>query len=405
LIHRTILDLGADRGENFMKRRIFISTGEVSGDLQGSYLVQALLRQAQQQGMELEILALGGDRMAAAGATLLGNTTTISAIGLVEALPQILPTMKLQSQAKAFLKTHPPDLVVLIDYIGANVPIGRFVRQQFPQVPIVYYIAPQEWVWSLNDKNTNDIAKVTDRLLAIFPEEARYYERNHVATTFVGHPLVQQLQPLGARETARQTLGIPPEQIAILLSPASRRQELKYLLPEIFAAAQQLQAQVPQVHFWVPLALAEFETPLRQAIGDYGLNATIVGREQGRTAIAAADLAITKSGTINLEMALLNVPQVVVYRLNPVTAWIARKILKLKITFASPVNLVLMREVVPELIQERLTAAEIVAAVLALIQPERRQQILADYAAVRQALGDGDACDRAAQEILGMLGS
>ncbi len=386
-----------------MKRRIFISTGEVSGDLQGAPLVTALLDQAQTQGIDLEIVALGGDRMAQAGAQLLGDTRTISSIGLIEAIPQILPTLKLQHQAQKILTAHPPDLVILIDYIGANLKIGNFIRKQFPPVPIVYYIAPQEWVWSLNDKNTNAIAQITDRVLAIFPEEAAYYQRFGVDTLFVGHPLLDQMRQLPSRDAARQQLGIPPEQIALLLSPASRSQELKHLLPTIFAAAQTIQSQIPQVHYWVPLALPQFRPVIAAAIAEYGLNATIVPADQGRIAIAAADLAITKSGTINLEMALLNIPQVVTYRFNWFTAWVARKVLKLKIPFASPVNLVLMREVVPELIQEDLTAANITAQVLELIQPDRRQAMLADYQTIRESLGDFGVCDRAATAILAMI--
>jgi lipid-A-disaccharide synthase len=387
-----------------VKRRIFISTGEVSGDLQGAPLVTALLAQAQTQGVDLEIVALGGDRMAQAGAQLLGDTRTISAIGLIEAVPQIWPTLKLQRQAHSRLKAQPPDLVILIDYIGANLKIGNFIRQQFPQVPIVYYIAPQEWVWSLNDKNTNAIAKITDRVLAIFPEEAAYYQRFGINTRFVGHPLLDQMRALPSRDAARQQLGIPPEQIALLLSPASRSQELKHLLPTIFAAAQTIQSQLPQVHYWVPLALPQFRPVIEAAIAQYGLNATIVPAEQGRIAIAAADLAITKSGTVNLEMALLDIPQVVTYRFNWFTAWVARKVLKLKIPFASPVNLVLMREVVPELIQEDLTAANITTQVLALIQPDRRTAMLADYQTIRASLGDFGVCDRAAVAIFEELG-
>jgi lipid-A-disaccharide synthase len=386
-----------------VKRRIFISTGEVSGDLQGATLVTALLDQAQTQGIDLEIVALGGDRMQQAGAELLGDTRSISAIGLVEAIPQILPTLKLQRHAHAVLQAEPPDLVILIDYIGANLKIGNFVRKQFPNVPIVYYIAPQEWVWSLNDKNTQAIGQIADRVLAIFPEEAAYYQRFGIATEFVGHPLLDQMQQVPDRPSARQQLGIPPEQIAILLSPASRSQELKYLLPDIFAAAQLLQAQIPQVHYWIPLALPQFEAVIAAAIAQHGLNATIVPAAQGRIAIAAADLAITKSGTVNLEMALLNIPQVVIYRFSRLTAWVARKVLKLKIPFASPVNLVLMRAVVPELIQEQVSAASITAQVLELIQTDRRATMMADYQTIRDSLGEFGVCDRAAVSILGML--
>lgn len=165
-------------GSALRKVRLFISTGEVSGDLQGAMLVEALQRQAKARGMELEIAALGGELMAQAGAKLLGNTSGIGSIGLWEAVPFILPTLWLQRQAKAYLRSNPPDLVVLIDHMGPNVVIGKYLRRQFPQVPVVYYIAPQEWVWSLGPSHTANILYVTDRFIAIFPEEARYFRES-----------------------------------------------------------------------------------------------------------------------------------------------------------------------------------------------------------------------------------
>src|SRR4028118_2415432 len=129
-------------------KTIFISTGEVSGDLQGALLIDGLKRQAQAAGIELEIVALGGSRMAKAGATLLGNTSGIGSVGLLESLPFVLPTLTIQRRAKQYLQQHPPDVVVLIDYMGPNLSIGSFIRRQLPQVPVIYYIAPQDWVWS-----------------------------------------------------------------------------------------------------------------------------------------------------------------------------------------------------------------------------------------------------------------
>ncbi|MFM9161318.1 MAG: lipid-A-disaccharide synthase, partial [Dolichospermum sp.] len=119
-----------------------------------------------------------------------------------------------------------------------------------------------------------------------------------------------------------------------------------------------IQSHLPNVHFWIPLSLETFRNKITAAIKDYGLKATVVLGQQ-REVFAAADFAITKSGTVNLELALLNVPQVVVYRLNPLTAWIARHILKGSIPFASPVNLVVMREIVPEFLQEKATTENI----------------------------------------------
>ncbi|MEH2467297.1 lipid-A-disaccharide synthase [Nostoc sp.] len=383
--------------------RIFISTGEVSGDLQGSLLITALKRQAVAIGLELEIVALGGEKMVEAGAILLGNTSSIGSMGILEGLPYVLPTFQVQRAAIASLKQDPPDLVVLIDYMSPNIKIGTYMKQHLPDVPVIYYIAPQEWAWSVNFRRTDKIVGFTDKLLAIFPQEARYFREKGAKVIWVGHPLVDGMQDAPSRQAARTTLGIAPEQIAIALLPASRHQELKYLLPIIFQAAQTLQAKLPEVHFWIPLSLEVYRQPIEEAIERYGLQATVVlGRQ--KEVFAAADLAISKSGTVNLELALLNVPQVVVYRLSTLTAWIARNILKGSITFASPPNLVVMKPIVPEFLQEQATPENIIqAAMELLLNPRRRQQTLLDYEEMRQSLGEVGVCDRAAQEILQML--
>ena len=128
--------------------KIFISTGEVSGDLQGSLLIAALKRHAVAAGLELEIIGLGGPRMAEAGATILGDTVGIGSMGLIESVPYIWPTIKVQEKAKKYLKNFPPDAVVLIDYLTPNLGIGSYIRRCLPNLPVVWYIAPQEWVWS-----------------------------------------------------------------------------------------------------------------------------------------------------------------------------------------------------------------------------------------------------------------
>jgi lipid-A-disaccharide synthase len=417
-------------------KTIFISTGEVSGDLQGALLIEGLKRQAQAQGWELEIIALGGAKMAKAGATLLGDTAAIGSMGIVESLPFVLPTFQIQRRAKQYLRQHPPDLVVLIDYMGPNLSIGNFIRRRLPQVPVAYYIAPQDWVWSARSilpRDTMTIVEMTDQLLAIFPGEARYFEKKGASVSWVGHPLVDKMQSGPSREEARAALGIEPNQTAIALVPASRRQELKYMMPIAFAAAKQLQlkllgngeegeerqggqggistqqssasprhrvtASSDSPLFWIPLSLETYRPAIEAAIQRYGLRATVVAA-QTQEVLAAADLAITKSGTVNLELALLNVPQVVFYRVSPFTAAIAR-LLKFSIPFMSPPNLVLMRSIVPELLQEQATVDNIVREALELLfNSERRSATLRDYQEMRQLLGEVGVCDRAAREIL-----
>jgi len=383
--------------------RIFISTGEVSGDLQGALLIRALRRQAAERGIELEILALGGDRMAAAGATLLANTTAVGSIGIFESLPYLLPTLTIQRRAKAYLKQHPPDLVVMIDYLAPNLAMGQFARKELPGVPTVYYIAPQEWVWSAGAGNTRRIIRISDEIFAVFPEEASYYEKWGGNVTYLGHPLVDQAANFPSREVARQTLGIPPEQVAIALLPASRRQEITYLLPVMAAAAQRIQAAMPKAHFWVPVSQEAFRPALTQTIERFGLRATLV-EPSSQMAIAAADLALTKSGTVNLEIALMNVPQVVVYRLNPLTAWIARNLLKFSIPYMSPTNLVLMEDIVPEFLQDLATPEAVSSKALTLLQDDdARQQMLAGYQRVQQAMGERGVCDRLATRLLEIM--
>lgn len=384
--------------------RIFISTGEVSGDLQGAMLVNSLYRIAQEKNLDLEIAGLGGDRMKAAGVKILANTASIGSMGFLEALPFVIPTLKIQTQAQRYLQQNPPDILILIDYPTSNLALAGYVKQHLPHVPVVYYIAPQDWAVPMLN-NTSKIAKVVDKLFAVFPAEAEYFASKNLDVTWVGHPLLDRMATAPSRATARQTLGIEAQQQIITLLPASRQQELKYLLPEICQAAQQIQAKLTQVHFLIPVSLPIYRQAIATAVQKYNLSATILPNNT-LEAIAAADLAITKSGTVNLEIALLNVPQVVVYRLHPLTAWIARKILGFSIPLMSPPNLVLDREIVPELKQEQVTAANITQQALQLLSDTRRQQQLeTEYQQMRSRLGKVGVCDRTAREVMAIAES
>jgi lipid-A-disaccharide synthase len=380
-------------------KTIFISTGEVSGDLQGALLVTALQQLAKKSGIDLKIVALGGSKMAAAGAEILTDTTGIGSMGMWEALAYIQPALKVKSIAKQYLKTTPPDVIILIDYIVANVDIGDFAHTQLPNVPIFYYIAPQEWVWSIGTSKTTKIVEFTDKILAIFPGEASYFRDRGAKVEFVGHPLIDRVATLASRSVAREKLGITDDEIAVALIPASRKQELKYLLPAILGAAQQIQAQLPNVQFWIPLSRAEFKLDIENAIRSYQINATLV-TQSADLVLCAADLAITKCGTVSLELALLNIPQVAIYRVSRVTAWIAKHIFKFAIPYISPANLVEMKAIVPELMQDDANPDRIATESIDLIlNSERRDRMLADYRQMRKALGEPGVCDRVAQAI------
>lgn len=389
--------------------RLLVSTGEVSGDLQGSLLIAALHREAERRGLPLEVVALGGARMRAAGAEILADTARLGAIGLWEALPLILPTLRLQARLRRWLRQHPPDGVVLIDYMGANVNLGMRLRRQYPQVPITYYIAPQEWAFRLGDGGTTRLIGFTDRILAIFPEEARFYGARGAQVTWVGHPLIDTLGTPPERAEARRQLDLPEAAPVLLLLPASRPQELRYLLPPMAAAAAALQRRRPDLELLVPAGLSGFEATLQQAFAAAGARARVLPAAEAdalRPALcAAADAALTKSGTANLELALRGVPQVTGYRVSRPTAFVAEHLLRFHVAHISPVNLVLDERLVPELLQRQFTPEAIVAALEPLLdrEGEPRRRILEGYGRLRRALGEPGVTDRAAAAILDQL--
>ena len=386
--------------------RLLVSTGEVSGDLQGSLLIRALHLEADRRDLPLEVVALGGRRMEAAGAELLADTSGLGAIGLWEALPLVLPTLKLQGRLRRWLADHPPDGVVLIDYMGANVNLGLRLKRRYPRVPISYYIAPQEWAWRVGDGGTTRLIGFTDRILAIFPEEARFYASHGATVTWVGHPLIDTVDHRPEREEARRRLELAATAPVLLLLPASRPQELRYLLPAMVAAAAELQRRRPSLEVLVPAGLEGFEPILERAVAAAGLRARVIPASQADALkpdlCAAADAAVTKSGTANLELALRGVPQVTGYRVSRPTALVARHLLRFNVPHISPVNLVLAERLLPELLQEAFNAAGIVAAVEPLLEvgsPERRA-MLEGYGRLRQALGEPGVTRRAASAIL-----
>ena len=381
--------------------KIFISTGEVSGDLQGAMLIKSLYKVACDRQIDLDIAGLGGDRMEETGANILANTATIGSMGFVEGIPFVLPTIKIQSLAKKYLKEHPPDVLVIIDYPAPNLSLASYVKKSFPNLPVVYYIAPQDWAVPMLN-NAPKISRVVDKLLAIFPAEASYFASKGIDVTWVGHPLLDRIKLAPERNQARASLNLDLQSKIVTLLPASRKQEIKYLLPVMCEAAKLIHGQLPEVKFLIPVSLPDYYSAIKSAIEKYQLPATII---EGNVleAIASSDLAITKSGTVNLELALLNIPQVVIYRVHSFTAWIARQVLRLDIPLMSPPNLIVDREIVPELKQEEVTAKKIATeAVKLLVDDRSRQKITQGYNKMRSLLGQEGVCDRTAKEIINL---
>ncbi len=388
--------------------KLLISTGEVSGDLQGSLLIKALKTNAEKRKIELEIIALGGERMREAGAKLISNTSSIGAIGFLEAIPYVLPTLNAQSKIDNYLTSSPPDAVVLIDYMGPNIRLGLKVKRKFPNIPIIYYIAPQEWAWRLGDSGTTDLISFTDKILAIFEEEAKFYSNKGGNVKFVGHPMLDFYRNIPTKEESFRRIGLTADQKILLIIPASRKQELKYILPTLLQTAKLLQERDPSIIALIPSGLKEFDQILKNSLDEYGVFGRIILSNEVDEIkpflFSAAYLALAKSGTINMELALNSVPQIVGYKVSRVTAFFARYLLRFNVKYISPVNLLLNKMLIPEFIQEDFSAEKIFNAALKIVEDDStKEDIILGYKKLKDKLGKSGVTDRASEDILDLL--
>ncbi len=388
--------------------RLLISTGEVSGDLQGGLLIEALHQEAYKRSLQLEVIALGGPRMQSAGAELIANTAPMGAIGLWEALPLVIPTLKLQARVDKFLQDQQLDLVVLIDYMGPNIRLGNRIKNRMPDLPIVYYIAPQEWAWRVGEGGTTDLISFSDTILAIFEKEAEFYSGRGGNVTWVGHPMLDTFKDLVDQNQAREVLGLKPNEKVLLLFPASRKQELRYIMPTLAATASRLQKKDPSLKVFVPAGLSSFEEPLNDALKASGVVGKVIPAKKVDEfkpyLFSVADLALGKSGTVNMELALNNVPQLVGYRVSRVTAFLARKVLNFEVDHISPVNLLLKERLIPELVQDDFNVDTLFKLAMPLLSnPEVRLPMLEGYKRLKKKLGEPGVTNRAANAILDLV--
>ncbi len=388
--------------------KLLISTGEVSGDLQGSLLIKALKDNAEKRKIKLEIIALGGERMREAGAELICNTSSIGAIGFLEALPYVLPTLNAQSKIENYLICSPPDAVVLIDYMGPNIRLGLKIKKKFPNIPIIYYIAPQEWAWRLGDAGTTDLISFTDKILAIFEKEAKFYSNKGGNVRFVGHPMLDFYCNIPNKEESFKKLGLTSDKKLLLIIPASRKQELKYILPILLKAAKLLQKNDPSIVIYIPSGLKEFDSILNKALQEYDLVGKVIASSEVDTLkpflFSAAHLALSKSGTINMELAINLVPQIVGYKVSRVTAFFARYLLRFNVKYISPVNLLLNQKLIPEFVQEEFQSEQIYNSALKILEDSStKQYIIYGYKKLKEKLGKPGVTDRASKDILDLV--
>ena len=391
-----------------MNKKIFISTGEVSGDLHGSLLANALFKEAEKRSVNLEICGLGGERMRKEGVKILQDTTSISAIGIWEALPLIIPTIQIQKKFYKSLKILSPSCLILIDYMGPNIKIGRKLKSEKNKIPIFYYIAPQEWAWRVGNNSTTDLIRFSDRIFAIFKQEANFYKRRGGDVLWIGHPMIDLIKKIPTKKDSRKILKLRANENILLIMPASRPQELRYVLPVFMQVARKLQQKYPNLIVYIPSCREVFDSKFKLALDEYKVKGKVLSQkdiEELKTHIySLTKLALCKSGTVNMELALYGIPQIVGYRVSRVTAFIAKKILNFKVKFISPVNLLVKKLIIPEYVQNEFKVKKIFDKACKIINHKSEKvKISKGYAELKKELGQEGVVKRAAEEIINSL--
>jgi lipid-A-disaccharide synthase len=319
---------------------VYLIAGEHSGDVLGARLIAAL-REARS---DLEFTGIGGPRMAEHGFASLFPMHELAVMGLLEVLPRIRRLRRLMQNTVADIRARQPDVVVTIDSPGFTLRILK----QIEGIKRVHYVAPQVWAW--RPHRVKEFPGLWERLLCLLPFEPAWFAQHGVEGRFVGHPVLESGADQGDATRFRTRHGLAPDAPVLILMPGSRRSEVPRLLPVFGETLKLLADRVPGLVPVVPVAAAVAET-VRAAARSWQVQPVIVTELADKhDAYAAAGAALTKSGTSTLELALASVPMAVTYRVNPITAALARRMIK--IPHVAMVNLLAGRLLVPELLQQ-----------------------------------------------------
>ncbi len=375
---------------------IYLVAGEHSGDALGARLMAALRRQRP----ELRFAGVGGPRMMASGLEPLFAMHELAVMGLVEVLPRVRRLRQLLRWVEADIRARHPAVLVTIDSPGFTLRLLR--RLAGAGVARVHYVAPQVWAW--REHRVREFPGLWERLLCLLPFETAFFARHGLPATFVGHPVLESGAGQGDGARFRATHKLPPERPVLVLMPGSRRSEAPRLLPVFGATLAQLRRDIPGVVAVVPTANAVAETVARAAARWAVPPVIVTEASEKHDAYDAAAAALTKSGTSTLELALAGVPMAVTYRVNPITALIARRLIQ--VPHVAMVNLLAGRAVVPELLQRDCAPGPLAAVVRGLIgEPARAAAQRAAFAPVLASLAApvGLPSDAAAREVLAVL--
>jgi len=379
--------------EQMKSKKILLVAGEVSGDLHGSHLVEAIHR----IDPEIQFFGVGGEGLKRVGMRLLHHSQSLSVVGITEVFVKLRSILKALRTLKRSLEREKPDLVILIDFPDFNLRLARIVHRK--GIPILYYISPQVWAW--RPGRVKLIARLVKKMVVLFSFEVPLYEAAGVDVEWVGHPLLDIVRPTLSKEMALQQFGLDPGRRTIGLLPGSRIHEIERLLPSLLASAQLLQKEIPDLQFVIPLAPGVSRATLSSRMNSISVPVTVV---EGFTydVMNLCELLITASGTATLEAAILGKPMIIIYKVSFSTYWIGRALVR--VNHIGLPNLVAEKEIALELIQKDVNPQRIVEEAFRILRdPLLSRKMTESMGEVRHKLGEPGAAERAGRIICSML--
>jgi lipid-A-disaccharide synthase len=344
----------------------------------------------------LEISAVGGEALKREGAKIIFDVARIAGMGLTELAGNLTSLWRAYSRVKKNLREQRPSLLILIDFPDFNLRVARVAKRL--GVPVLYYISPQVWAW--RKRRIAEIARLADRVAVVLPFEAPLYEQAGVKVEFVGHPLLDVAHASRPREETLARLGLDPSKQTIALLPGSRRREVAYHLPVMIEAAEILSREMA-LQFILVRASTVGRDSLERSLSGASVGVSLSDGD-AYNVLHACDLAWTASGTATLETALMLRPMVIVYRLARMTYALARRLVR--VDSIGMANIIAGEKVVPELIQNEVTAERIAAESRAILgDRELRERMISKLSLVRAKLGSPGAAGRTADIALAMM--
>jgi lipid-A-disaccharide synthase len=368
--------------------KYYLIAGERSGDIHTANLMKALL----QKDKNATFRFWGGDEMQKIGGTLVKHYKETAFMGFFEVLKNIRKIQRFLSECKKDIKSYQPDAIILTDYAGFNLRIAEYVKKELPHVKTIFYISPKIWAW--NTKRVFKIKKVIDLMLVILPFEEKFYQKYDCKVQYVGNPLLDELDKFlpNIDFLAQKNLTQKP---IITLLPGSRKQEIKHNLPVMLETSKYF----PQYQF-VIAGVGNVEADFYAEVKKYPEIPLII--DDTYNLLNNSEAAIVASGTATLETGLLNVPQVVIYKMGKITFEIAYRLVKLP--YVSLLNWVGEKMIAPELLQFYATPHNIAAYLSPLLKNGNlRTQMLKDYKELRSKMGESGASERTAKAIYDFL--